>query len=84
MGVKEIKFTAHAEEKLKRLKNLGVTKEKVFEVLSKPQKIVRGYGGRKIAQGLLTWELLLRIVYEEDDKKILVITVYPCKRERYE
>jgi hypothetical protein len=83
MGVKEIKFTAHAEEKLKRLKNLGVTKEKVLKVLSNPQKIVRGYRGRKIAQGLLTWELLLRIVYEEDDK-ILVITVYPCKRERYE
>jgi hypothetical protein len=83
MGVKEVKFTAHAEEKLKRLKNLGVTKEKVLEVLSKPQKIVRGHHGRKIAQGLLTWELSLRIVYEEDDK-ILVITVYPCKRERYE
>jgi hypothetical protein len=83
MGVKEIKFTAHAEEKLKRLKNLGVTKEKILKVLSNPQKIVRGYRGRKIAQGLLTWELLLRIVYEEDDK-ILVITVYPCKRERYE
>nr|NAZ25897.1 DUF4258 domain-containing protein [Thermofilum sp.] len=65
------------------LKNLGVTKEKVLKVLSNPQKIVRGYRGRKIAQGLLTWELLLRIVYEEDDK-ILVITVYPCKRERYE
>jgi hypothetical protein len=36
MGVKEIKFTAHAEEKLKRLKNLGVTKEKVLKVLSNP------------------------------------------------
>uniref|UniRef100_A0A7C1GB92 DUF4258 domain-containing protein n=1 Tax=Thermofilum adornatum TaxID=1365176 RepID=A0A7C1GB92_9CREN len=83
MGVKEIKFTTHAEEKLKRLKNLGVTKEKVLKVLTNPQKIVSGYRGRKIAQGLLTWELLLRIVYEEDDK-ILVITVYPCKRERYE
>jgi hypothetical protein len=83
MGVKEIKFTAHAEEKLKRLKNLGVTKEKILKVLSNPRKIESGYRGRKIAQGLLTWELLLRIVYEEDDK-ILVITVYPCKRERYE
>jgi len=38
--------------------------------------------GRRIAQGLLTGELMLRIVYEENEK-ILVITVYPCRRERY-
>jgi len=49
MGVKEIKFTAHVEEKLKRLKNLGVTKEKILKVLSNPRKIVCGYRERKIA-----------------------------------
>jgi hypothetical protein len=28
MGIKEVEFTAHAEEKLKRLASLGVTKRK--------------------------------------------------------
>jgi hypothetical protein len=32
---------------------------------------------------LSTHELMLRIVYGEDEK-ILVVTVYPCRRERYE
>jgi hypothetical protein len=83
MGIKEVEFTAHAEEKLKRLASLGVTKEKVLEIVRNPEKVVYGHYGRKIAQGLLTHELMLRIVYEEDEE-ILVITVYPCRRERYE
>jgi hypothetical protein len=82
MGVKRVKFTAHAEEKLKRLVNLSVTKEKVLEIVRNPNRIVHGRYGRKIAQGLLTSELMLRIVYEEDEE-ILIITVYPCRRERY-
>jgi hypothetical protein len=82
MGIKEVDFTTHAEEKLKRLMSLGVTKEKVLEIVRNPEKIVYGHYGRRIAQGLLTGELMLRIVYEENEK-ILVITVYPCRRERY-
>jgi len=73
MGIKEVDFTTHAEEKLKRLTGLGVTKEKVLEIVRKPEKIVYGQYGRRIAQGLLTGELMLRIVYEEKEK-IVVIT----------
>jgi hypothetical protein len=82
MGIKGVKFTAHAEDKLKRLVSLGVTKERVLEIIGNPEKIVYGRYGRRIAQGLLTSELMLRIVYEENEE-ILVITVYPCRRERY-
>jgi hypothetical protein len=82
MGIKKVKFIAHAEEKLKRLVNLSVTKEKVLEIVRNPNRIVHGRYGRKIAQGLLTSELMLRIVYEEDEE-ILIITVYPCRRGRY-
>jgi hypothetical protein len=54
MGIKRVKFIAHAEEKLKRLVNLSVTKEKVLEIVRNPNRIVHGRYGRKIAQGLLT------------------------------
>jgi hypothetical protein len=46
----EIDYTDHAEEKLKRLKDIGVTKEKVTQTLLKPDRIEDGYFGRKIAQ----------------------------------
>jgi hypothetical protein len=82
MGIKRVKFTAHAEEKLKRLVNLGIAKEKVLEIVRNPDRIVHGRYGRRIAQGLLTGELMLRIVYEENEE-ILIITVYPCRRGRY-
>jgi hypothetical protein len=42
MGIKEVDFTTHAEEKLKRLMSLGVTKEKVLEIVRNPEKIVYG------------------------------------------
>jgi len=48
---------------------------KLLEIVRNPEKIVYGHYGRRIAQGL-------RVVYEEDEK-ILVTTVYPCRRERY-
>ena len=46
---KKIKFTLHAEDKLKRLMRIGVTKEKILEIIEKPEKVVNGYSGRRIA-----------------------------------
>ena len=81
---KKVVFTLHAEEKLKRLMKIGVTKERVLEIIEKPEKVVNGYFGRKIAQGLLSEELILRIVYEESEEEIMVVTIYPDERRRYE
>jgi len=32
----------------------------------------------------LTNEVVLKVVYEEMDNKVLVITIYPAKKRRYE
>jgi len=53
----KIEFTLHTEDKLKRLMKIGVTKEKILEIIEKPEKVVSGYYGRKIAQGLLSEDL---------------------------
>ena len=37
---------------------------------------------RKIAQKIINGKLL-RVVYREENGKIVVITSYPCKPERY-
>ena len=79
----ELRFTLHAEEKLSRLSEVGITRDKVIQIIEMPEKIIAGYSGRKIAQGQLTDDLLIRVVYEEMDKEVLVIAVYPAKRGRY-
>ena len=82
--VKDVTFTLHAEDKLKRLTKLGVTKENVIGFVQHPGKVISGYYGRKIAQVYLREDLILRIVYEESEQEIIVVTVYPGERRRYE
>ncbi|MCL4430212.1 MAG: DUF4258 domain-containing protein [Chloroflexi bacterium] len=81
---KPIDLSPHAKEKLKRLINVGITEEKVFDAIQNPESLKSGYFGRKIAQSTLTNDLLLRVIYEETDNNILVVTLYPAKRQRYE
>ncbi|MCW4000434.1 MAG: DUF4258 domain-containing protein [Candidatus Bathyarchaeota archaeon] len=81
---KQISLSLHAKEKLKRLRELQLTEEKAIQTVRKPDSIAEGYFGRKIAQSALTDELLLRVIYEETDNNILVVTLYPAKRQRYE
>jgi hypothetical protein len=81
---KDVTFTLHAEDKLKRLTKLGVTKENVIGFLRHPGTVVSGYYGRKIAHVYLKEDLILRIVYEESEQEITVVTVYPGERSRYE
>ena len=81
---KPIKLSPHAKEKLKRLVQSGITEEKAIKTVQNPESLTAGYFGRKIAQSALTEELLLRVIYEETDNNILVVTIYPAKRRRYE
>ena len=81
---KIINLSPHAEEKIRRLVASGITEEKAIKTVQNPESLTTGYFGRKIAQSPLTDELLLRVIYEETDNNILVVTVYPAKRRRYE
>ncbi|GIU70807.1 MAG: hypothetical protein KatS3mg003_0286 [Candidatus Nitrosocaldaceae archaeon] len=37
-----------------------------------------------IAEKIIDEELLLRVIYEIKEDKIMIITFYPARRERYE
>jgi len=83
---KKIVYGTHAEEKFEILRRHGfvVSKRQVRETLRKPDKIDEGFRGRKIAQRRISEKHVLRVVYEERQKEIGVVTFYPGRRSRYE
>jgi hypothetical protein len=85
--MKKIKFSQHSLDKIRILKKHGiiVNKEVIKEIILKPQQLEKGYKGRLVAQGNFDKDRVLRIIYEELTKdKIIVITLYPGRKERYE
>ena len=76
-------MSPHAKEKPKRLKQIGVPEEKVRLTVRNPEILVPDYFERKVAQLSLSDALVLRVVYEETDNSLLVVTMYPAKKGRY-
>ena len=85
MNEKEIRFSEHAELKLEVLANHDVTIDPnfVIEVVRYPDKLEQE-DDKFIAQKRLTDELVLRVVYREFNALIVIITLYPGERSRYE
>lgn len=75
-----VRFTAHAR---KRMARYGIGEGRVREALQKPDVVVDGHSGRRIAQKILNG-YVLRVVYEAPDGARVVVTVYPAKRDRCE
>lgn len=83
---KKIVYGSHAEEKFEILRRHGfvVSKRQVRETLQRPEKVEEGFRGRKVAQRGISDKHVLRVVYEEKQKEIGVVTFYPGRRSRYE
>jgi len=83
-NAKEVEIIPIAERKLARR---GIKKELVENTILYPTQIVDGYGGRKVAHkkvSLDNKEYLLRVVYEEESTKYVVVTTYlTSKIDRY-
>ena len=84
--MKEIKFSNHAILKIQLLKKHGITilEEYVKEVIKSPDKIEQGYKKRLVAQKGLDEKHILRVIYEDKPDQIVVVTMYPGRRDRYE
>ena len=76
----EIKILNHARQRMQRY---NVEHAIVEETLKNPDSEVEGYAGRRIAQKKLNG-YVLRVVYEKQNHKRIVVTVYKARRERYE
>lgn len=83
---KEIRLSDHAMFKLTLLIERGmvIAQEVIIETIRFPDRQEMGEGEKITAQKQLDENLVLRVVYREYEAFILVITLYPGKRSRYE
>ena len=80
----KIVLTQHAKYKIALLEKYGfiTTEDEVISTISNPDSI---YEQERIfiAQKAVSERHLLRVVYKQE-KDIVVITLYPARRDRYE
>ncbi|MBD1930502.1 MULTISPECIES: DUF4258 domain-containing protein [Cyanophyceae] len=83
---KEIRFSDHALLKIDLLSERGIAidQEFILQTIQFPDKREAGEGEKITAQKQLNENLVLRVVYREYEAFILVITLYPGRRSRYE
>jgi hypothetical protein len=81
-----IRFSQHALDKFQVLEQHGLKLDpaQVEATVRRPDRVAPGYAGRLIAQGPLDADRVLRVVYEQTQEGIIIVTFYPGKRARYE
>ena len=84
--MKEIRFSKHSQDKIDILARHGmtITKQFVLEIITNPDKIETQEDSKRIAQKTFNDNLVIRVVYREFTSFILIITLYPARRNRYE
>jgi len=84
--LKEIKLSNHANQKIEILGTHGfvVTPAKIRHIIQYPDRLETGEEGKQIAQASFDENRVLRVVYREFSAFILVITLYPGRKTRYE
>ncbi len=79
-------YSSHVIAKIGILKKHGIDVDKnlVEEIVTHPEKLEVGYKNRLIAQKRIDETHVLRVVYEEKNNIILIITIYPGRINRYD
>ena len=75
----EIESTPHADFNIAERK---LNKNTIESIIKNPDKVAESRYGRRVTQKIINGKLV-RVVYREENGKIVVITSYPCKPERY-
>jgi len=76
VGGKKVEIIPLAQKKMARR---GIPESQVEETLATSEQVVEGYGGRRVAQKRIIIqgkERLLRVVYEETEAALVVVTAY--------
>lgn len=76
VGGKKVEIIPLAQKKMARR---GIPESQVEETLATPEQVVEGYEGRRVAQKRIIIqgkERLLRVVYEETESALVVVTAY--------
>jgi hypothetical protein len=82
---KEIRWSEHAQLKLDILnqRSITISADVVAAIIRIPDTL-NTEEDKQIAQSRITENLALRVVYREFNTFILIITLYPGRRSRYE
>ena len=80
----DVRFTKHAREKFKRLRSYGffVSEADVVDSIRRAVRVDRR-GSQYLALRPIDERYALRVIYEERNGYLLVITFYPVRRSRY-
>lgn len=80
-----IHFTKHAREKFVILEKheFRISKEKVVETITNPDKIDYSRSPLFIAQKDINSSHVLRVVYKVENNIKIIITFYPGRRKQY-
>ena len=83
---KEIIFSDHAKYKINLLKELGVNTSYSFieMIVISPDRVMEGYEGRLVAEKEYDNNRTIRVVYEEYKDYIVIVTLYPVRKGRYD
>ena len=81
-----VRFTSHALDKLEEERDRGfnVSKGLVIEIVRRPYQVVSARVGRKFAQAPMDERHLLRVLFEEEEDGLVIITLYIGARKQYE
>lgn len=82
---KEIRWSDHAQFKLKLLAERGLvlTIDQVNAIVKQSDRLIQETD-KSIVQSSINETLVLRVVYREFEAFVLIITLYPGRRSRYE
>jgi len=83
-NVPKVRFTRHASDKFEfvRMYDFNLDRRRVVEAVSNPDRLDER-GGQHLALKVLDEIYALRVVYEERNGYVAVITFYPVRRDRY-
>ena len=80
---KRVVVKAHARERLEREKVYNVNEEVLIEIVRKPDEVASGKRNRYIGHKVLDENYILRVIYEEFEDEIQIVTFYRAKKKRY-
>lgn len=80
---KRIIVKSHVVKRLKREKVYKIDEDILIQAVKEPDEVVKGKGERFIAHKILGEEYILRVIYEEYQDEIQIITFYRAKKKRY-
>ena len=83
--MKPVRFTLRALDGLAEARELGfeIDENTALGVVANPELVLPGNYGRSIAHGTIGERHILRVIYEEDGE-IVIVTLYPTRKGRYE